>query len=59
MPLNSLIFPLQFIHVTCDIIFGTAESFPGFSITIIFDGLHTLGICFSVKHTFSIECSHL
>ena len=33
---------------------GFSESFLGFSIAMIFDCLHTLGMRFSVKHTFSI-----
>ena len=42
---------IQCIHVTL--------SLPDFSIPMIFDCLHTLGIRFSVMHTLSIECSHL
>ena len=40
-------------------IFGIAESFPGFSMVIIFDRLHILGILFSMKHVLSIVCNHL
>ena len=39
--------------------FGIAESFPGFSMAIIFDCLHILGILFSMKHVLSIVCNHL
>ena len=36
-----------------------AESFPGFSMAIIFDCIHILGILFSMKHVLSIVCNHL
>ena len=36
-----------------------AESFPGFSMAIIFHCLHILGILFSMKHMLSIVCNHL
>ena len=36
-----------------------AESFPGFSMAIILDCLHSVGILFSMKHLFSIVSSHL
>ena len=39
--------------------FGIAESFPGFSMAIIFDCLHILVILFSMKHVLSIVCNHL
>ena len=34
-------------------------SFPGLSMAMILDCLHTLGLLFSVKHMFSIECNHM
>ena len=34
-------------------------SFPGLSMAMIQDCVHTLGILFSVKHMFSIECNHI
>ena len=49
-------------HIACK--YGTGgilvvESFPGFSMAIIFDFLHTLGILFSMTHVLSIVCNHL
>ena len=40
-------------------LFGIEASFPGLSMAMILDCLHTLGILFSVKHVFSIECNHI
>ena len=39
--------------------FGIEVSFPGLSMAMILDCLHTLVIMFLVKHVFSIECNHL
>ena len=49
-------------HIACKCGTGgilIAESFPGFSMAIIFDCLHILGILFSMKHVLSIVCNHL
>ena len=35
------------------------NSFPGFSMAFIMDGLHSVGILISMKHLFSIVSSHL
>ena len=53
-------------HIACKcvtggiLVYSSWElSFPGFSMAIIFDCLHILGILFSMKHVLSIVCNHL
>ena len=41
------------------LVYSSSESFPGFSMEIIFVCLHILGILFYMKHVLSIVCGHL